>query len=211
MGKIYYAYHEVFTLIPKHGHNLLYFKRYTDDIFGIWTGNLTTDEEAFLEDVNSFGILKWDITETKPSASVIFLAMNLSIENGKIISRTFQKAMSLHLYIPPASEYTLGTIKGTIYGLVLRYFKQNTYQKDFAHYVGLLYYRLLQRGWERKLVRDLILGATNRAEEKSINPLPPSLKSTSTRDIIFLHFEYHKDGITRQEIRKEYLQRRTRH
>ena len=112
--------------------------------------------------------------------------------------------MSLHLCIPPASEHTLGTIKGTIYGLVLRYFKQNTYQKDFAHYVGLLCYRLLQRGWERKLVCALILGATDRAEEKSINPLPSSPKSKSTRDILFLHFQYHKDGITRQEVRKEY-------
>ena len=54
------------------------------------------------------------------------------------------------------------------------------------------------------MVRDLILGATDRAEEKSINTLPSSPKSTSTRDILFLHFQYHKDGITRQEIRKEY-------
>ena len=54
------------------------------------------------------------------------------------------------------------------------------------------------------MVRDLILGATDRAEEKSINPPPSSSKSTSTRDTLFLHFEYHKDGITRQEIKKEY-------
>jgi hypothetical protein len=32
---LYYAYHEVHTLIPKHGHNLLYFKRFIDDIFGV--------------------------------------------------------------------------------------------------------------------------------------------------------------------------------
>ena len=101
---IYCAYHEVFTLIPKHGHNLLYFKCYIDDVFGIWTGNLTTDWEAFLEDVNNFGILKWDIIETKPSALVIFLDTNLSIENGKIISRTFQKAMSLHLSWKPSAK-----------------------------------------------------------------------------------------------------------
>ena len=54
------------------------------------------------------------------------------------------------------------------------------------------------------MVHALMLGATDRAEEKPINPLPPSPKSTSTRGILFLHFEYHKDGITRQEIRKEY-------
>ena len=111
---LYYTYHTVHTLIQNHGHNLLYFKRYIDDIFGIWTGNLTTDWEAFSDDVNNFGILKWDITETKPSALVNFLDMNLSIENGKIISRTFQKAMTLYLYIPPDSEHTLSTIKGTI-------------------------------------------------------------------------------------------------
>ena len=40
---IYYAYHEIHTLLPKHGANLLYYKRFIDDVFCIWTGNLTTD------------------------------------------------------------------------------------------------------------------------------------------------------------------------
>ena len=31
---LYYAYHEVHTIIPKNGQNLLYFKRFIDDIFG---------------------------------------------------------------------------------------------------------------------------------------------------------------------------------
>ena len=100
---LYYAYHEVHTLLPNHGHNLLYFIRYIDDILGIWTGNLTTDWKAFSEDVNQFGILKWDITDTIPSLSVNFLDMTLSIENGKFVSRTFQKKMNLHLYIPHSS------------------------------------------------------------------------------------------------------------
>ena len=44
---LYYAYHEVHTIIPKNGHNLLYFKRFIDDIFDIWTGNLTSDWDSF--------------------------------------------------------------------------------------------------------------------------------------------------------------------
>ena len=135
---LYYTYHEVHTLIPNHGHNLLYFKRYIDDIFAIWTGNLTTDWSAFKEDVNNFGVLKWDINEVTPSKSVNFLDMTLSIEDDRIVSRTFQKEMNLHLYIPPSSEHPLSCIKGTIFSLVLRYFKQNTYQKDFTHHVGLV-------------------------------------------------------------------------
>ena len=33
---IYFAYHEVHTILPKYGHLLLYFKRYIDDIFGTY-------------------------------------------------------------------------------------------------------------------------------------------------------------------------------
>ena len=77
---LYYAYHEVHTIIPKNGHNLLYFKRFIDDIFGIWTGNLTTDQESFSEDIDNFGVLTWDITGIKPATSVNFLDMTLTIE-----------------------------------------------------------------------------------------------------------------------------------
>ena len=88
---LYYAYHEVHTIIPNHQHNLLYFIRYIDDIFGIWTGNLTTDWAAFSKDINNFGILKWDILDVKSSLSVNFLDMTLSIKQGRIISNTYQK------------------------------------------------------------------------------------------------------------------------
>ena len=51
---LYYAYHEVHTIIPKNGHNLLHFKRFIDDIFGIWTGNLTSDWDSFSKDIDNF-------------------------------------------------------------------------------------------------------------------------------------------------------------
>ena len=198
---LYYAYHEVHTLLPNHGHNLLYFIRYIDDILGIWTGNLTTDWKAFSEDVNQFGILKWDITETTPSLSTTFLDMTLSIENGKFVSRTFQKKLNLHLYIPSSSEHPASCIKGTIFSLIFRYFRQNTHQKDFVYFAGLLYYRTLQRGWDRDLIRKLILEATRRAENPNPGPPPPP---ENNKDTVFLHFQFHKDGISRLQIRSAY-------
>ena len=33
---MYYGYHETIVLLPKYGANLLYFKRFIDDIIGIW-------------------------------------------------------------------------------------------------------------------------------------------------------------------------------
>jgi hypothetical protein len=201
---IYYAYHEIHTLLPKHGANLLYYKRFIDDVFCIWTGNLTTDWTAFKADVNNFGILKWDIESVTPSSSVNFLDMTLAICNNKIITKTYQKAMNLHLYIPPSSEHPPSCIKGTVYSLVQRYFMQNTYQKDFAYFVGLLYHRLIQRGWNRTAINELVLQATARAENKSTTPTIVASNSDVMKDTVFLHFQFHKDGISRQEIRKEF-------
>ena len=94
--------------------------------------------------------------------------------------------MNLHLYIPQSSEHPLSYIKSKIYSLVLQYFKQKTYQKDFTYYVGLLYYRLLQQGWEREVVRKLILEVTTRAENKPASK-PPTTDPNKLRNTIFLH------------------------
>ena len=61
---LYYAYHEVHTIIPNTGDNLLYFKHYIDDIFCIWTGNITTDWDTFCDNINNSGILTWDVRDT---------------------------------------------------------------------------------------------------------------------------------------------------
>ena len=161
---LYFAYHEVHTLIPKHGKHLLYFRRFIDDICGVWIGNATTDWKAFQDDVNNFGILTWDIVDVTPSLTIDFLDLTLTIENNRIVTKTFQKVMSLHLYLPSASAHPRGCIKGTVYGLINRYYSQNTYRKDFVYFVVLLYRRILDRGWEREFIRDLILEATTKIE-----------------------------------------------
>ena len=124
---LYFTYHKVHTLIPKHGKHLLYFRRFIDDICGVWTGNTTTEWKAFQDDVNNFGILTWDIIDVTPSTTVNFLDLTLTIEDNHIITKTFQKKMNLYLYIPFASAHPTGCIKGTVYGLIRRYHAQNTY------------------------------------------------------------------------------------
>ena len=70
---LYYAYHEVHTLLPRHGSSLSYFQRFIDDIFGIWVGNITTDWSNFCNDVDNFGVLTWNIKQQHLSTSVDFL------------------------------------------------------------------------------------------------------------------------------------------
>ena len=54
---IYIAYQEVHQLIPVHGVYLLYYKCFIKNIFGVWTGNVTMDWQAFCDDANTFGVL----------------------------------------------------------------------------------------------------------------------------------------------------------
>ena len=90
-------------------------------------------------------ILKWDIDEISPSKLVNFLYMTLSINFNRIISKTQQKMMNRHLYVPPASKHSPCNTKGIIFSLVQRYFNQNTFLTDFVYFVGLLYQRLILR------------------------------------------------------------------
>ena len=200
---MYYGYHETKVLLPKYGSHLLYFKRFIDDIIGIW---LVEDDSTtwtnFKADVNDFGILTWEIEE--PGMSVNFLDMTLTINGSKIDSRTYQKPMNLYLYLPPMSAHSPSVIKGTIYGLLSRYFAQNTYRKDYIHFVVLLYRRLLDRGWTREQIYPIFVDAATRIESKPTSNTPPSKKDASSDDALFIHLQYHPYDIARQDIRRLY-------
>ena len=205
---LYYAYHEVHCLIPKHGRHLPYFKRFIDDIFGVWTGNLTTDWDLFCKDVDTFGILKWDITndDRRPSTSVDFLDLTLSIENGRVVTRTFQKPMNLFLYLPSGSAHPQGCIKGTIYGLISRYYAQTTYQKDYIYFLVTLYHyrHLYDRSWDKEFIQGLILEATYTIKSWSSATTPASLQVKDDENNLFIHLECHPNDITCKKLKALY-------
>lgn len=201
---LYYGYHEVHTLIPRYNNNLFYFRRFIDDIFLIWLRDGTDAWANFCSDVNNFGILTWDIDEQ--STSVNFLDLTLTIVDGKIESRTYQKAMNLYLYLPPSSAHSENVLKGTVYGLIRRYYLQNTHRSDYIYFVRLLFRRLLTRGWNREYIYSLILEVCNKLESRDKQNL--MLESTTQPDnedeMLFLHFVFHPDDISRLSIRQHY-------
>ena len=104
VGHIYFACHEIMTLIPKYSRYLLIFKRFIDDMFGIWIDDGTPNAwENFKADTNNFGILTWEFKV--PSQSVDFLDLTIIIERNRIVSTTYQKALNLYQYIMPQSNH----------------------------------------------------------------------------------------------------------
>jgi hypothetical protein len=128
---ITYGHFENSTILPNFQQNLMYYKQYIDDIFGIWiptAGNNQTNWQRFVAELAKGGKLKWKV-ET-PSLHTVFLDLNIRIQNNKIITSTYQKNMNLYLYIPPLSAHPPSCFKGLIVGEIRRYWLQNS-SEDF--------------------------------------------------------------------------------
>ena len=202
---LYFAYHENHSILPSYRPQLLFYRRFIDDVVGIWACDDLCVWTSFTRDLNNYGLLKWDVEF--PALSVDFMDVTLSIRNGAIESTTFQKKRNLYLYLPPSSAHPAGTIKGTIYGLIGRYFCHNTHRRDFIRFTRLLFRRLLDRGWDASYLLPLFLAACRHVQERAkAPPAPPSCLATEKKKNLFLHLKYHRDDVPRTEVRRLYEQ-----
>jgi hypothetical protein len=143
---ITYGHFENTQILPRFHNQLLYYKRYIDDIFGIWAPPANNPSDSWLQFkqlLNSWGNLKWKIEE--PSSQTVFLDLTINLHNGKITTSTFQKQMNLYLYIPPLSAHPPSCLKGLIAGEMRRYWLQNS-PKGYKSILLKFIERLLDRG-----------------------------------------------------------------
>jgi len=163
---IYYAVHEIGVLIPKYKPNLLLFKRFIDNMFGIWIDDGTIDAwEHFKADTDNFGSLTWEFKE--PSQSVAFLDLTISIEDSRITTKMYQKALNLYQYIMPQSNHPPNMMKCILYNLTQNYHRQNSKYNDYKDMATKLYNRHVNRGWDRATIKQWILSADDKIQQES--------------------------------------------
>ena len=204
---IYYAVHEITTLIPKYKNNLLLFKRFIDDMFGIWIDDGTPNAwENFKLDTDDFGILTWEFEE--PALSVAFLDLTINIEGGKITTKTYQKALNLYQYIMPQSNHPPNMMKGIIFSLMRNYHRQNTKYADYKSMATKLFIRHVNRGWDRTTMKHWIISADIKIQQETLQQTQPTHVTTeeplTNKERVFLHFEYHKNDIPKNKVRAIY-------
>ena len=205
---IYFCIWEI-VVIPEFPE-LVYYRRYIDDGFGAWVPNPLVDNAArltlFHQRLQSFGIehefflsnpdlrpLQWTFSALAPTA--VFLDLFISIDNGRITTKIYEKDLNLYLYIPPHSCHSKGVIKGVIFGMVHRAKTLCTHSKDRILFLSRCYHRLIARGYTSAMIRPIFKNAIRALLDPPMDPplqhntdtrLPPSAPAAKTRPL-FLH------------------------
>ena len=200
---IFFAYYEQTEILPndKFGSNILFYVRQIDDILAVWVDNTDSSSQfdTFKQRLNQVSNLTWN-TENL-STSVNFLDLTLTIDNGMISTKTFQKAMNLFLYIPRHSMHPKGLSEGMIYGLLYTFNRQNTKEEDFIEASMNLFKRLVRRGYDVDKLESTFKAVGQRLESP---PNSSILRPCRKEERVFFHLTYHNHGLSRRDIRTIY-------
>eukprot|EP00957_Ditylum_brightwellii_P131737 10046998-Ditylum_brightwellii.AAC.1 len=88
---------------------------------GVWVppDNLTDEEtewRAFRMLLNMWFGMEWTFELANTSAN--FMDLAITIKNGKITTKLYEKSLNLYLYIPPHSAHPPGVLNGIIFGQI---------------------------------------------------------------------------------------------
>ena len=165
-------------LLSEFPENLFYYRRYIDDVFGIWIDHPDPSINAsrwnrFVLRLNDWPGLEWIVED--PSSSVQFLDLLISILGQSIICSMFQKPMNLHLYIPPRSAHPPGVLQGLISGWFYRCLSLCTHRSDALDNIRSLWHYLVSRGYQAPTLKPLFDRAF-----RTVTPFDPSDTTSTT-------------------------------
>ena len=208
---IYYAIREKYIL-EKYNNNLLFYKRYIDDVFGIWVPN---DDSLSFEDFSKdlkFHQLEWEVNAL--SQKVIFLDMVLFIDNNTVKTKLYEKALNLYLYISPHSAHPPGVLSGLIIGNILRIHHLCSEPSQRREYYNKFYLRLRARGYLPKQLDSLFnKGFTLTTTKQMPTTRAKRLANDNTNllstprepnDNLILHVPFHPRNPSSKEIQQSF-------
>jgi hypothetical protein len=189
---LYYALHEN-DFLPRFEDNLLLYRRFIDDVFGIWriTDHATNDNSwnSFKQTLNHEAYqLKWIVSD--PSTKVDFMDLTISITDERLHTTLYAKPSHLHLYIPSHSCHPPGLLAGIVSGMIFRIYTLCSDDQDKRARAHEFFQQLRRRGYASHQLRPLFRAAIRRA-----TCLPAQSSANSGRNPLrksmFFHLQYH--------------------
>jgi hypothetical protein len=187
-------------MLPQWSENVMFWKRYIDDGFGIWLHHHDPIEDrrrwqAFKAWVNDFHGLTWKFVE--PTKKMEFMDIEMELQSDGNISFTlYEKPLNLYLYIPPDSAHPPGMLPGLVFGNVLRIFQLCSYPDDKKRRLCTFFRRLRARGYSENALLPIFQKAVDNAntylqQSASMHAAKALQKEESNKNRIFLHLQYH--------------------
>jgi hypothetical protein len=144
--------------------NFRLFKRYIDDGFLLYR-DANDDMEPFRSFLSEYNLLTGlEFTFQTAQDEIDFLDLTV-FKNGELYgTKSYQKKLNLHLYIPPASAHPPGVIKSLICGRIKKFKKQNTRDVHYREMVQTFFQNLIDRGHKPSFLRPIFSETMNRLE-----------------------------------------------
>lgn len=181
---LYFYLHE--RNVIKNFPSCRFYTRYIDDVFGIWIppDSSTPESDPEWNELRSqfdmFGDLRWDFN--LPSKSITFLDLTITIRpDGSIATDLFEKALNLHLFLPPASMHPPGIVRSLVRGMCHRIDRLCTLPDRRKHHLQSFLRHLSQRGHNISALIPII------QDELRYNDVEPE---PTPRRNLFIHCDY---------------------
>lgn len=192
-------------LVDEFVDSLIYYRRYIDDVFGIWICHSDPSHDEILWNrfkyrLNDWHGLQWVVSPR--STAVDFLDLSLTLSDNSISCTLFEKTQNLHLYLPARSAHPPGMLYGVITGTIYRAQSLCSDPKDANYKIRDFWQHLLARGYPPALLKPLFAKALD-----SVVPyldrklLPPTTDPDKSRLWLF-KVRYHPQDPPSTAIRK---------
>ena len=196
-ANLFFAIHEI-LLLDEFKDNLFLYRRFIDDILGIWVPTDPTTDDAtytrFQRRTNEYHDLVWEFTDRAQSA--IFMDLSLQIQGTRVTTTLYSKALNLYLYIPPRSAHPPGVLTGLVSGNILRIYTLCSDPDDVRSRLQDFWNRLISRGYPTAQIKPLFLKGLHNAREYIA--CPPT--KTADTNCVFFHLRYHPQDPPSSEI-----------
>lgn len=135
---------------------VLYYTRYIDDLFIIWTGSLDT-WKLVESNINRLDSKLHIVFEPPSKTRAIFLDLDITRNpfTNLIQTTVYQKKLNKYLYITPKSSHFNPTFSGFIKGELTRYARLSTSPLGYNATKELFQLRLRNRGYSMKCINTI--------------------------------------------------------
>jgi hypothetical protein len=181
--------------VPQFLPNLIFYKRFIDDVLGMWTiTNSATNTASWESYIQAMKLEDYGLTciVSPLSDKVDFMDLTIRIDGASITTTLYEKPSNFHLYIPPPPTLVAHRdFSGAWYGMLYRIYTPCSDQDDRQVRTTAFYHHLQQRGYESKDLHPLFHLAITKAKARETEPSPAPANQAYVCTYQLFHLEYH--------------------